>query len=243
MSEGVMGADVLRSSAVAQAVPQDAARPETERLCPPRGWNPGNFAREQIRGLVRQVFFSNAAPPVRQVAFSALEPETDMPDLCRQVGEALALQTSATVAVVGEYPRLLQEADTQRAKPPESATQNGGMPLRQIAARVRGNLWLVPERESGSETLAAPSLHSHLGEVRRQFEYSIIQAPPAGESDEAIAIAQFADGIILVLSAQRTRRAAASRIKAALEAAQARVLGAVLSDREFPIPEAIYRRL
>ena len=90
---------------------------------------------------------------------------------------------------------------------------------------------------------ATASLHSYLGEVRREFEYSIVEAPPAGESNEATAMAQFADGIILVLSAQRTRRIAARKIKEALEEAQARLLGTVLSDRSFPIPERIYRRL
>jgi Mrp family chromosome partitioning ATPase len=56
-------------------------------------------------------------------------------------------------------------------------------------------------------------------------------------------MAQFADGIILVLSAHRTRRAMARKIKETLEAAQVRILGTVLSDRVFPIPERIYRRL
>jgi len=58
-----------------------------------------------------------------------------------------------------------------------------------------------------------------------------------------MATAQFADGIILVVSAHRTRRIAARKIKEVLEAAQARILGTVLSDRIFPIPEGIYRRL
>ena len=35
----------------------------------------------------------------------------------------------------------------------------------------------------------------------------------------------------------------ARKIKATLDEAQARLLGTVLSDREFPIPERIYRRL
>ncbi len=89
----------------------------------------------------------------------------------------------------------------------------------------------------------AVGLHSYLGAVRREFDYSILEGPPAGESNEATSMAQFADGIILVLSAGSTRRVVARRIKEMLEAAQARVLGTVLTDRVFPIPERIYRRL
>jgi Mrp family chromosome partitioning ATPase len=54
---------------------------------------------------------------------------------------------------------------------------------------------------------------------------------------------QLADGIVLVLSAERTRRVTARNMKDRIEGAHARVLGTVLCDREFPIPEKIYRRL
>lgn len=237
MGVGVLPPDVQPAAAPA------AVRPAAERRRESAGWNPENFAREQVRGLVRQVFLSNAVPPVRQVVFSAVDPATDLRGLCRWVGEALAAQIEATVAVVGGYPRLIQDADTQPEALAERGIKDSSLPLRQIAARVRGNLWLVPDGERGSSSISAASLHSYLGEVRGQFEYSIVQAPPAGESDAATAMALFADGIILVLSAQHTRRAAASKIKRAIESARVRILGAVLSDRVFPIPEAIYRRL
>ena len=107
---------------------------------------------------------------------------------------------------------------------------------------MRRNLWLLPLEGSGSEGSAA-SLHRYMGAVRKEFEYSIVAAPASAISNHAITLAQFADGIVLVLSAQRTRRVQARNIKATLELAQARLLGTVLSDREFPIPERIYRRL
>jgi len=236
-----MGIGILQSPEVTAA--EGAGRWEMESLRESAGWNPENFAREQIRGLVRQVFLSNGARPVRQVVFSSVEPETDMPGLCRWVGEALATQTPGTVAVVGAYPRLLQAGEKKPAESAERGAKDHGMPLRQIAARVRANLWLVPNGERGGGSITSVGLHSYLGEVRREFEYSVIQGPDAGKSDAATAVAQFADGIILVLSAQRTKRAAARKIKEWLEAAQVRILGAVLSDRVFPIPDAIYRRL
>jgi Mrp family chromosome partitioning ATPase len=54
---------------------------------------------------------------------------------------------------------------------------------------------------------------------------------------------QLADGIILVLEAHNTRRAIARKIIETFEAAQVRVLGIVLSQRTFPLPEWMYRRL
>jgi hypothetical protein len=207
------------------------------------GWNPEDFAREQIRGLVRKVFFSNVERPVRQVVFSALDAETDVKSICRSVGEALAEETVSNVAVVGEYPEVLPDAEMYQAEASGRSSGNGSAPLGRAAIRVRGNLWLVPAAEREGDRGATALLHSHLGEMRKEFEYSIVEGPPAGESNQATAMAQFADGIILVLSADRTRRITARKIMEMLEGAEARILGTVLSDRIFPIPDRIYRRL
>ena len=72
----------------AQATGRAEVRPEQKTVAEAEGWTPEKFGREQIQGLVRQVFLSNVGGPVRQVIFSALEPETDVKHICRQVGEA-----------------------------------------------------------------------------------------------------------------------------------------------------------
>jgi hypothetical protein len=222
----------------------EGAVADTASLRPPRVWNAEAFAREQIQGLVRAVFLANSTRPVRQVVFSAVEPETDVRVLCRRVGEALAAETPGTVSVMGGCPQLGEVEDTKEEQGSERGERTASVPpLRRIATRVRGNLWLVPCVGNGNDQTTTASLHSYLGELRREFEYSIIQGPTAGETSEATAMAQFADGIILVLSAQRTRRITARKIMDGLLDAQARVLGTVLSDRMFPIPEKIYRRL
>ena len=82
-----------------------------------------------------------------------------------------------------------------------------------------------------------------LVELRNEFEYSVIHGPAAGISSEAALLGELADGIILVLGANSTRRATARKIKDTLEATRSRILGTVLSERTFPIPERIYRRL
>jgi hypothetical protein len=220
-----------------EITPREDAGAEPSRF---RGgtWSPESFAHQQILGLVRQIFLSNSASPVRQVVFSAVEAETDVRGICRQVGEALAAETPGKIGVMGGFPRLVSDLGTE-----ESADDSRQPPLRRIATRVRGNLWLVPGSPGDEENRTAASLHSYLGELRREFEYSIVEAAPAGDSNDTTAMAQFADGIVLVLSAERTRKATARKVKQALEAAPARLLGTVLIDRVFPIPERIYRRL
>lgn len=244
MRAGVMSAGAFwraRTAAPAKAKQDDSSRVEGN-VRPFVGWSPERFASEQIRSLVRRVFSQSATPPVRQVVFSAVDPVTDVRDLCLRVGEMLAEETLGDVAVVGDHPHsgpareeyqpaaLATSVDIQTARPRDSGV------------RVRGNLWTVPFRTTGTFT-SGTSLHRYMGEIRREFEYSVVAAASCGGSPSAISMAQLADGIILVLSAQFTRRMAALRVRDAVESAQIRILGTVLRDREFPIPEGLYRRL
>ncbi len=242
MRAGSMGAVLFHTPDPRPPTEPESARPEVRSLRLPDRWTPENFAREQILGLVRQIFFASAARPVRQVVLSAVEPETDVRHICRQMGETLALETLGNVTIVGGCLHSMPDPEAQD-EPTADRSRLANLPLRRIATPLRSNLWLTPSLERNGSSATAASLHSYLGEIRREFEYSIVEARPAGESNETIAMAQFADGIVLVLSALHTRRAAAIKTREVLERAQVRLLGTVLCDRLFPIPEAIYRWL
>jgi hypothetical protein len=225
---------VLRESAVMGATareisPQPAAAPETKL------WKPNEFAREQIRGLVRRVFFSGQQP-AKQVVFSAVEPQIDIAPICDLVARALALETRSQVALLG---CSATAADTSGFRSEQPSIKSS---LNQIAA----NLWYVQRSRAGqNENEVGTGLHwlSCLAELRSEFEYAIIEGPVAGLSSEAALLGQMTDGIILVLGAHKTRKATAQKIKQSLEGTQSRILGTVLSERRFPIPEGIYSRL
>jgi hypothetical protein len=231
-------ADVLHDSGLIGARAQVAAQPQVVAVHETNEWNPADFAREQIRGLVQRVFFANESVPVRQVVFSAVGQQQDVECICDQVGEALALETHADVAIVGRNHR-----DGETVK----ASQYAGVgPIKDRSTRVATNLWRVPgfdPRDCGKASGTGAYWLSCLAELRNEFEYAVIQGPEAGISNEAALLGQLADGIILVLGAHTTRKATARKIKQALESTQSRILGTVLSERRFPVPEGIYRRL
>lgn len=175
---------------------------------------------------------------MRQIVFSAVDPQSDVDSICRRVGETLAQERKRDVAVVGGWTCLVKQGRRNDRKA-GSEDWHRNAPLKDIATRVTQNCWLVP----AEKYLGPESLHANLAEIRQEFEYSVVAAPAASESGEAVAMAEFADGLVLVLSAQHTRRATARKIKQAMDEAQVRLLGLVLADREFPIPDALYRRL
>jgi hypothetical protein len=229
---------VLQSPELITAPGQDKALPKAVNVFQTINWNATDFAREQIRGLARRVFFAGAGT-VRQVVFSAADSGTDVAHICDQVGLALAAETQAHIAVVGRERRFAQMARTRF--PTVDAT-----PIKSLSVQIKSNLWRVPElgqREPGEELGTGHYWLSRLAELRNEFEYSVIQGPVAGISSEAALLGQLADGIILVLGAHSTRRATARKLKETLEAMPCRILGTVLSGRTFPMPERIYRQL
>jgi hypothetical protein len=201
-------------------------------------WEPGDFAREQIRGLVRRVFFSGPQP-AKRVVFSAVEPHIDISSICDQVARALALETRLQVALMGR---------TQTPEEARNVSREEATSIKSSFNRLAPNLWYVQRSsvsggDSAHEAGTVFDWLSCLAELRSQFEYAVIEGPAAGLSSEAALLGQMTDGIILVLGAHRTRKATAQKIKQSLEGAQSRILGTVLSERRFPIPEGIYSRL
>jgi hypothetical protein len=232
-------ADILRGSELLDSPAREtisAPMEDTSKTC---DWNPQDFACEQIRGLVRQVFFANGPAPIRQVVFSAAEPQTDVASICHHVGRSLALETNADIAVV-------ERSLTTQVLPLLVNHSAGKVPIKAFATRLASNLWSVPQSGlRGRDHRSGGSFYwlSLLAQLKDEFEYVVVQAPAAGISSEAALLGHISDGIILVLDAQTTRRMTARKIKEKLESAQSRILGTVLCDRTFPVPERLYRRL
>jgi hypothetical protein len=203
------------------------------------------FADGQIQGLIRSLFLARAKA-ARQVVFSGVYEDGGTGEVCRRIAEGLAKQTPARVCMLVTDEGLNSlgpEFGGPRADggdTPESAGAARATPL-----QLRRNLWLVPPRvwRAGECVATFPWTRRRLAELRGDFDYAVIHAPPVGARGEAETLAQLTDGLILVLEAHRTRRMLARMTRQKLQTANVPVLGAVLSGRTFPIPERLYRRL
>jgi hypothetical protein len=219
--------------------------PDASRPLAPAVWDPEAFAEEQIRGLVRQVFLPGWPKPAHQVVFSPVDPETDISEICMQVGLALSAQVSGTTCVV--------EANLNSPGLQEVVERNGhGLiakeqpSFRDSSRRHSKELWLIPRHVFLGENenrWSGAWLSDRLAELRVTFDYTVLYGPPAGVGSEAALLASLSDGVVLVVAANSTRRVAAQKVTERLHAANARLLGTVLSGRTFPIPDRIYRKL
>jgi Mrp family chromosome partitioning ATPase len=82
---------------------------------------------------------------------------------------------------------------------------------------------------------------SRLRELTAEFDFSILWC--ASASPLTACIGRACDGLVLVLAANKTRRLVAAQIKEQLRRAHVPLLGTVLAERRFPVPEGLYRNL
>ena len=97
--------------------------------------------------------------------------------------------------------------------------------------------WLSDE---GGQRITEQNL-ARLRELTTEFDFSILWCAPV--SWLTLSIGQVCDGVVLVLTANKTRRLVAAQIKDQLNQAQVPLLGTVLAERRFPVPQGLYRSL
>ena len=206
-------------------------------------------SREEAIKLAQRLFLSAGAQVPHMVVFSSVEHGNGCSLVCAQVAEALASQTEGTVCLIDanlRSPSLHRFFEIGNELGLVDAIVQSE-PVKKFCQPVNGNnLWLLPSGPTLSDShslLNSERLLSRLAELRLEFSYVLIDAPPINPYADATILGRIVDGLVLVLEANETRRETARKAKETLEVAKVRLLGAVLNKRTFPIPERLYKRL
>ena len=208
------------------------------------------MARDEAIKLVERLFLSVGPKPApRAVVFASVDPGDGSGTVCACAGVALAAQVRRSVCMVDANfyaPSLHRHFGAEdNFGLIDAAAQQG--PIRSFARQISGgNLWLVTcgGRSANPHTLlASEGMRARVAELRSEFDYVLMDAPAVNINGTATLLGPLADGIVLIVEANSTRREVARKAKENLELANVRLLGAVLNNRTFPIPEAIYRSL
>lgn len=218
------------------------AQPEEVDLAKTEVWDTEAFADEQIRSLVRNVYLTGSRP-IRQVVFSAVDRKSNVSGVCRRIAQSLTEETSGAICLLDmQDPSLTAENELF----PIDSDRNRFGRLRDCSLQISARLWHMPSEVFWGvqgNGCSATWLRSRLAELRLEFDSLVIQAPAMGATHQAAVIARLCDGLVLIVDANSTRRASARKVTEMLNATHVRLLGAVLSERTFPIPQALYERV
>ena len=205
--------------------------------------------KDEMAKLVQRLFLVPGADAPRVVVVSGTESGSGCSWVCARMAEMLASQVSASVCVVDANlgaPGLHTQFQTENTHGLTDALHDPDS-IRRFARPVgRDNLWLIT---SGSDSAGRPALISsdrmrmRMAELRQEFHFVLIDAPAINTANDGIVLGRGAEGVVVVIKANSSRRETARKAIQELENAKVRVLGAVLNQRTFPIPQGIYDRL
>ena len=235
--------DLFRVPAIAKTPPVLGITPNREAPFS----DLASFTREEILRLVQRLFLVTdriGDNRRRQVVFCGIDNIEGSNLLCARIGRILAEKVKSQVCVVDANVRVPSSSPLFDLLPFDdcsgSTRSSEGPP-----GRVTDNLWLA-----SGDSFCSPGVSPTLDDVQAwisrlpaEFAHVVISASPVGLYTDAVLLGQMADGVVLVLEANSTRRAAARRAKQLLEESNVRVLGTVLNNRTYPIPEKLYRKL
>lgn len=205
----------------------------------------GDICKGEILRLVQRIFLSSDDNAPRRVVFCGADGETGSSVVCAQAAGVLASIISRPVCIVDA--KIRAPLLVEKVGPGSSAIDSSGdHSHRMNCEQINTNLWSAgPEilADGFGAILSVGKVRRRLAEMLTSFEYVLVDAPGAIVSEDATILGQAADAAVLVIEANRTRRLTALKAKEALDASGVRLLGVVLHNRTFPIPEKIYKRL
>jgi capsular exopolysaccharide synthesis family protein len=214
-----------------------------------KGLDLAGKAQQEVIKLVQRLFLLPGADAPHMVVFCGVATGDGASWTCMRAAELLASQVEASVCVVDADLRAPVLHDYFRKDNAEGLADaiRQSRPVRSFTRRLSGsNLWLLTSGSRAGDpqaVLTSERLPSRLAELRAAFSYVLVDAPPLNIYADAPLLGKLADGVVLVVGANSTRREVVRKAKESLDSAQVRLLGAVLNKRKFSIPESLYRLL
>jgi succinoglycan biosynthesis transport protein ExoP len=207
-------------------VPGDQQNDPTDRRAP-----------SELTLLLVQQLFLKRTPVPRMVVFAAVDHGNGCSQIAALVAKTLTgLATGGVCLVEANFhspslPRILGATNylglSDALREPGSITS--------FAKPVwRHGLWLLssgPIAADAASLLRTGRMAERSADLRKAFDFVIIDAPPLAHYPDATALAKLSDGLVLVLEAGSTRRRAATKAVENLRSTGVEVLAVVLNKQ------------
>jgi Mrp family chromosome partitioning ATPase len=198
----------------------------------------------ELLELVQRIFLMRAEDAPRAVTFAAIDGSADSGRICALAAHLLSKASRGSVCIVdanvrdSSLPNLLGACWQGATEAPAN-----GAPIRSFTILLSARLSLMPVgaiRSDSEDLLNLDRTQAKIKELRSQFDWVIVNAPPLNRNVDSIALGQLTDGVVIIIEAGSTRRESAQVAVSSLRASNIPVLGAVLTNRTFPIPDKLY---
>lgn len=188
-----------------------------------------------------QLLFHQGVPPVLRIAFTSTYSGEGTSSIASSFAHTLAEQKLSTCLIECNFraPSLAAHYEAQKVAGLGDFLE-GKVNLAEILNRnIAPFLDLVHAgtiRSDPYSLLSGPQLTRVLGALHEGHEALVLDTPPLSTSPEACLVLRNVDAVVLVVQANRTKKAAAKRSMATLNALGVPILGAVLNQMDYQLP-------
>lgn len=204
----------------------------------------GDQFEGEIARFVQTVFLSANTRSPRRLVFCGVDDAEGSAVVCASTGRALAARNES-VCMIDAHPRASRLSRLFGVEGNEWRSR-GRLPAHDRCVRVGDQLWIAGPnlvRDESDSLISIPDLKQVLTRLQGIYGTVLVDAPGTNSSRDAALLGQLADAAVLVVEANGTRKIAARKSKEFLERAGIQLIGAILNNRTFPIPEALYKIL
>lgn len=206
-------------------------RPQLITLTAPR-----SPAAEAYRTLRTNLTFAGLDQPLEVLVVTSPAPEEE---------KSVAVANLAVTMAQGERRTILVDADLRRPRQHEifGVSSDRGLTTMFVDPEAMANpplvdvgvenLWLLPSGPlppNPADLLGSRRMDEVLAVLRTRADFLLFDAPPVVAVTDAAVLGRKADGVLLVMTAGRTRRDHALQAKELLERAHVRLVGVVLTN-------------
>ena len=207
--------------------------------------------RSEIEKVVNRVYRGSRETTRRAVVFASIEPGNGCSWICAHTADLLSTTCDGSVCLVDanlRSPSLHDYMGVSVSRGLADLVSDRALDLKDVVSQIDGTqLWVLPAGHtlgSTDDCLAqSDKMRDRINEIRRRFDYVLIDVPAVSICNDAAAIGQASDGVILVVRAGSARRDVVRRITGELASSGTRLLGAILNDYTSPLPRSFERWL
>ena len=197
---------------------------------------PHSVVSEAYRALRTSILLSSSGQPPQTILVSSGQP--------REGKTTTALNLAITLAQRGDRV-VLMDTDLRRPRIHRafqlandrglSSFLSGTLPVDELPRAIRQipNLFVIPSGPTPpnpAELLSCEPLEALFSELRRQFDFIVMDSPPAITVADSMILAAHADGVMLVVHGGVTTRETLKHTTKLMNSVNARIIGVVLNN-------------
>lgn len=198
--------------------------------------NPRSPAAEAYRTLRANLTFAALDAPLKTLVVTSVAPDEEKAKVLANLAVAMAQSERRTILVEADLRRpALHEIFDTAGEPGlttmivDEAALNDP-PLQETGVQ---NLWLLPsgpQPPNPTDLLGSQKMEQTIAALKDRADIVIFGASPVVSVTDAVVLGTKVDGVLLVVSAGRTRREHTQRAKELLERGHIRIVGTVLNN-------------